>query len=238
MSVGFGGFAVNICLAYCLIPGAFQGSWWAFSICWREGWVAISPHQVLWELVCLMEQSVEPADTSWNRFPDQGYCLQGSMNAQSFGGAHLWATPLGWKIKWPLPIQDGWVSGPGPQDGPHFALSTATRFSHRVTDTQSWMSPSGGDFLWGLTFVSAFSASAWWPWGGPLFLRGALCVLGGLDYHCRSQAICPVSPLDGIFLWSGSLLLQCYGVREPHWVVQGHRKWSGPYEFLSGRFCL
>ena len=56
------------------------------------------------------------------------------------------------------------------------------------------MRPTGGDFLWELTLVSVFSASAWWQWGEPLYLRGALCLWGGLDYHCGSKVTCPSLP--------------------------------------------
>lgn len=141
---------------------------------------------------------VEPADTCCNWFPDKGL-----PTFQRICRDHWTPRVLEALTGAPCPW-DGRYSGSAPFRRVGFeALDLRMVFtlltpSHwvlpSVPDTQSWMCPTGGDFLWELTLVSVFSASAWWQWGEPLYLRGALCLWGGLDYHCGSKVTCPSLP--------------------------------------------
>ena len=196
MSVGFGGFAKSICLVCGLIPGTCQGAWWAFILYWgREG---VPPRHIPWKLVCLVRTVVEPADTCCHWLPGQGL-----HNLQRLCREQWTPRVLEAFIGAPCPW-DGRYSGPAPSRSVGFEaldLRMVYGYAHPQAlgpPINTWYSElNGSHWRWlplELTWVSVFSTSAWRQWGEPLYLRGALCLWGGLDYHCGSQGTCPSLP--------------------------------------------
>lgn len=144
------GLKACICHAYWSAPDAFRGIWKAFNIYWREEWwVVLFPHQIQWKTICLVERVMGNSGTFSNWFFSWGYgSCKDSLGLRSLENLEACSTcimPSGWKLKWPLLIQEHLVWSPGLPALPLGLLKLGSEYL-----------PGDSEFPWGFTFIFVF----------------------------------------------------------------------------------